>query len=118
MLNKSSLIKFVLLVLGIIIIAYVIKPLFTKINKYQENKEMLKIIDSLKQESIILKQQQASLDSQNIVFEQKIQDLDVKLEEIKIKTTVVQQSHHTKIQSSKQYTTNQVDSFLRKRYGY
>lgn len=118
MINKNSLIKFGLYIVGIIIIVYLVKPLFTKISKYQENTEMLRIIDSLKQESIMLKQQQISLDSQSVIFDEKIQELDGRVEEIELSKEKSKQTHHTKIQTSKQYTPNQVDSFFKKRYSY
>jgi hypothetical protein len=111
-------IKPVLYIIGILLIIYYIAPIFTGGDKFKENTEVLKAIDSLKQETIKLEQHQAYLDSLSQEYELKIVDVDDRISNIKSGTTIIKEYHHDRIKNSTNYNSTQVDSFFKDRYNY
>ena len=65
-----------------------------------------------------LRANQAKYDSSIKLQERKDQELNLKIDNIKEKTTIIREYYHERVEAANAYTPSQVDSFLRKRYSY
>ena len=65
-----------------------------------------------------LKQNQKKYDSTISLQEAVISDLDLRVKNIKEKTTIIREYYHEQIQAADRYTSPQIDSFLKSRYNY
>ena len=75
-------------------------------------------IDSLTKANTLLIEKQNQLDSTIRVYENKINIIDSKINNIKVKETIIKEYHHEIIQQVSHYNATQIDSFFKKRYNY
>jgi len=75
-------------------------------------------IDSLNKANAILAAEQKKLDSTITTYETKVDEVDIQIDNIKEKTTIVKEYHHEVIQQVNHYDATQVDSFFKSRYNY
>jgi prefoldin subunit 5 len=61
---------------------------------------------------------QNKIDSTIEVYEQKVDQVDFQIDNIKEKTTIVREYYHEVGQQAGKYTPTQVDSFFKARYNY
>ena len=106
-------------------IAYVIVGLFLlygiiwiTTRKPQMPAEYKAAIDSLNKANAILAAEQKKLDSTITIYETKVDEVDIQIDNIKEKTTIVKEYHHEVIQQVNHYDATQVDSFFKARYNY
>jgi hypothetical protein len=106
-------------------IAYVIVGLFLlygiiwiTTRKPQMPAEYKAAIDSLNKANAILAAEQKKLDSTITTYETKVDEVDIQIDNIKEKTTIVKEYHHEVIQQVNHYDATQVDSFFKSRYNY
>jgi hypothetical protein len=106
-------------------IAYVIVGLFllygiiwVTTRKPQMPAEYKAAIDSLNKANAILAAEQKKLDSTITTYETKVDEVDIQIDNIKEKTTIVKEYHHEVIQQVNHYDATQVDSFFKSRYNY
>ena len=106
-------------------IAYVIVGLFLlygiiwiTTRKPQMPAEYKAAIDSLNKANAILAAEQKKLDSTITTYETKVDEVDIQIDNIKEKTTIVKEYHHEVIQQLNHYNATQVDSFFKSRYNY
>jgi hypothetical protein len=102
-------------VVGLIVL-YGIIYLFTR--KPQIPAEYKAAIDSLNKANAILSAEQKKLDSTITTYETKVDEVDIQIDNIKEKTTIVKEYHHEVIQQVNHYDATQVDSFFKSRYNY
>ena len=114
--KAKSYVKPVLYIIGALILLYGLIYLFTK--KEQMPAELRATIDSLNKVNIQLVEKQRQLDSAIKNFEIKVQQVDVKINSIKERTTIIREYYHELIQSADKYTPSQVESFFKTRYNY
>ena len=74
------------------------------------------LIDSLSRANIELAKQQRKLDSTIAQYNVRVNEIDVKVSNIKEKTTIVKEYYHDVIQQVKHYDAVEVDSFFKTRY--
>jgi len=106
-------------------IAYVIVGLFVlygviwiTTRKPQMPTDYRAAIDSLTKANTLLIKKQNQLDSTIRVYENKIDIIDSKINNIKVKETIIKEYHHEIIQQVSHYNAAQIDSFFKKRYNY
>jgi hypothetical protein len=106
-------------------IAYIIVGLFllygiiwVTTRKPQIPAEYKAAIDSLNKANAILAAEQKKLDSTITTYETKVDEVDIQIDNIKEKTTIVKEYHHEVIQQVNHYDATQVDSFFKSRYNY
>ena len=75
-------------------------------------------IDSLTKANTLLIKKQNQLDSTICVYENKINIIDFKINNIKVKEIIIKEYHHEIIQQVSHYNAAQIDSFFKKRYNY
>jgi hypothetical protein len=75
-------------------------------------------IDSLTKANTLLIEKQNQLDSTIRVYKNKIDIIDSKINNIKVKETIIKEYHHEIIQQVSHYNAAQIDSFFKKRYNY
>ena len=61
---------------------------------------------------------QKQIDSVIQAYNSKIGELDIKISNIKEKTTIIKEYYHEVSQAADKFTPNQVDSFFKSRYNY
>ncbi len=86
--------------------------------KPQMPAEYKAVIDSLSNANKVLLAKQQQIDSTIEVYEQKVEQVDFQIDNIKEKTTVVREYYHEVGQQTGKYTPTQVDSFFKARYNY
>ena len=86
--------------------------------KPQMPAEYQALIDSLSRANVELAKQQRKLDSTIAQYNVRVNEIDVKVSNIKEKTTVVKEYYHDVIQQVKHYDAVEVDSFFKTRYKY
>jgi hypothetical protein len=75
-------------------------------------------IDTLNKSNARLQAKQKQLDSTIQVYNAKIDELDIKIGNIKHKTTIIREYYNELSQTVNTYTPTQVDSFFKSRYSY
>lgn len=108
--------KVILITIGSFIALYFIILLATR--KPQIPAEYKAAIDSLTKANAILAAEQKKLDSTITTYETKVDEVDIQIDNIKEKTTIVKEYHHEVIQQVNHYDATQVDSFFKARYNY
>ena len=108
--------KTILIVIGSVFLLYGIVWIFTR--QPQIPVEYKAAIDSLTKANTILASRQAKLDSTISSYESKINIIDFKINNIKVKETIIKEYHHEVIQQVGHYNTAQIDSFFKTRYNY
>jgi len=112
----KSYIKPALYTVAGLIVLYFIILLATR--KPQIPIEYKNAIDSLTKANAALQQKQIKLDSTITSYENKVDQVDIQIDNIKEKTTIVKEYHHEVIQQVNHYDATQVDSFFKARYNY
>lgn len=108
--------KTILIVIGSFVALYFIILLATR--KPQMPIEYKAAIDSLTKANAALAAEQKKLDSTITTYETKVNEVDIQIDNIKEKTTIVKEYHHEVIQQVNHYNDKQVDSFFKARYLY
>ena len=75
-------------------------------------------IDSLTKANTLLIKKQNQLDSTIRVYESEVKAIDIKIANIKEKTTIIKEYYHEISQQTSHYNAAQVDSFFKLKYGY
>ena len=106
------------IIYGIIILIalYGIILLFTR--KPQMPAEYRLAIDSLSATNKVLIEYQKHLDSTISIFKDKVDQVDVKIDNIKNKTIIINRYYTNLGQKVDRYTATQIDSFFKQRYNY
>jgi hypothetical protein len=113
---NQKLIKYICLgLLGLVVIYYMIF-LFTP--KPQMPTDYKNKIDSLSTINSYLVEKQKQTDSLIKAYETKVDLVDVKINNIKEKTTIIREYYHEIGQKVDKYTPTQIDSFFKVRYKY
>ena len=109
-------IKPALFVVAGLFIMYLMIYLFTP--KPQIPLEYKHALDSLNRISIELVEKQKKSDSIISEYQMKVNEVDLKISNIKEKTTVVREYYYEKQKQIDKYTPTQIDSFFKNRYNY
>lgn len=99
-----------------LIFLYIIAVLATR--KPQIPIEYKQTLDSLTKANAILQQKQIKLDSAISTYETEVEQIDVQIDNIKEKTTIVKEYHHEVIERVNHYDASEIDSFFKARYNY
>lgn len=86
--------------------------------KPQPSQDFKKQIDSLNLVAKNLIERQKYYDSLKKIDEQRIQDVDDKIDNIKEKTTIIKEYYYEKNKVISNYDLRQLDSFFSSRYGH
>ena len=113
--NQSN-IKLFLIVLVSFIALYWMILLFTP--KPQMPAEYKIQLDMLNKSNGDLIAKQKQIDIVIATYNSKIGELDVRISNIKEKTTIIKEYYHEVSQAADRFTPSQVDSFFKKRYNY
>lgn len=76
------------------------------------------LIDSLTKSNNTIIQQQKSIDSNINIYQNKIDGVDVKIDNIHDKTTIINKYYYDKGVKIDNFNSIQIDSFFRNRYNY
>jgi hypothetical protein len=113
--NQNKL-KITLIAIVSIIAMYWMILLFTP--KPQMPAEYKIQLDMLNKSNGDLIAKQKQIDSVIATYNSKIGELDVRISNIKEKTTIIKEYYHEVSQAADKFTPTQVDSFFKKRYNY
>ena len=108
--------KQILYVIGGLLVLYAFLWISTR--QPQMPAEYKRTIDSLTNLNKELISRQNKIDSTIEVYEQKVEQVDFQIDNIKEKTTIVREYYHEVGQQAGKYTPTQVDSFFKARYNY
>jgi hypothetical protein len=103
-------------VIGGLLVLYALLWIFTR--QPQMPIEYKRTIDSLTNINKELANHQKQIDSTIAVYQTEISQIDLKIDNIKEKTTIVREYYHEIGQQANKYTPTQVDSFFKARYQY
>ena len=81
-------------------------------------KEYKDAIDALTKANKELVERQKQIDSTIKVYNDKINQVDFQINNIKEKTTIIKEYYHEQSVAVNNYTPTQVDSFFKARYNY
>ena len=108
--------KIVLYVIGALVLLYGVIWITTR--KPQMPADIKAIIDSLTNANKQLIEHQKQIDSTINVYETEVNKVDLEINSIKEKTTIVREYYHEVSEQATHYTPTQVDSFFKNRYNY
>lgn len=115
--NKyKNVFKYILYTIVGLFLMYWMIYLFTP--KPQMPKEYKDTIDNLTKANIELVNKQKEIDNTIAQYQTMIGDLDIRIKNIKEKTTIIREYYHEKSKQVDTYTPTQVDSFFKSRYNY
>ena len=109
-------IKTALVILASLALLYLVVFLTTK--KEQIPVELQTKIDSLTKVSAVLAEKQRSIDSTIKLYQTKVDDVDIRIANIKQRTIIIKKYYHKRTQVISTYTPTQIDSFFKDRYNY
>ena len=113
---NKQLLKYVGLgIIGLIVMYYMILLLTPKPKMPTEDKAK---IDALTQANIAIEKRQNTLDSLIGTYQTKIDSIDIKLDNVKEKTTIIREYYREVGQKVDKFTPSQIDSFFKARYNY
>lgn len=113
--NRATLKKVSYVLLGIVGL-YLILLITTA--KPQMPAEYKATIDSLTNANKALLEKQKQIDSAINAYQEKVDQVDFQIDNIKEKTTIVREYYHEVGQQAGKYTPTQIDSFFKARYNY
>jgi|688.fasta_scaffold529052_1 hypothetical protein len=115
---KSNLLTILGVVAGVLLVIYLLLFIFTKREKRVDNEVIKQRIDSLNLVNQELVKKQNTLDSVTQEYNNRINDIDLKIKDIKKTKVIVREYYNDKIDASKRFSVDQADSFLKNRYNY
>ena len=114
----NKLLKYFLIGVGVFIAFIVLLNVIIPKPKTTDTSEFEKQIENLKNENLELLKKQAVLDSINLDYEERIQNIEDKLTDLGQSKVIIQKIYSDKIQKSKESTPSDLDTFFKKRYNY
>lgn len=108
--------KIILYIIGSILFLYLF--ILITIRKPQMPADIKATIDSLTNVNKQLIEKQKQIDSTIMVYDNKIKQVDFRIDNIKEKTTIIREYYHEVSQQVSKYTPTQIDSFFKARYKY
>lgn len=108
--------RYILYGIGALALLYGAIYLFTP--KPQMPVEYKAVIDSLTVANTEIEAKQLKIDSSIQVFETEVRLLDLQVDNIKEKTTIIREIYREKNAAASNYNTTQIDSFFKARYNY
>lgn len=84
-----------------------------KTSEYVKNQ-----LDSLKTINVELEKKIELLDNTAVIYENKIEELEFKIDNVKEKTTIIKEYYKEQRYNASKYTQTQLDSFFKTRYNF
>lgn len=113
-----KIVRYCLYTLAALLLLYVAINLLTPSNNLVVDQTILNRIDSLEKVNAELENKQAVLIKQDSILTSQVRIVEGKIEHVKEKTTIIREYYHEQSQAAANYTTTQIDSFLKTRYDY
>ena len=115
----NTYLKYFLIGIGVVIgVVILVKIMTPKVVLPQEETELVKKLEDLEKNNLELIKKQIEIDSINVSYEERIQELETKIMDVGQSRVIIQKIYSDKIQKSKKSTPSEVDSFFKQRYNY